>query len=64
MPPQNAEHSLEDYDGHQPALGRTAGAPAAFETERIMFGNGDNALEVAIASATRPRHRGRHARIN
>ena len=27
------------------------GTSAAFETDRVLFGNGDNALEVAIASA-------------
>ena len=54
MPAQNAEHFLEDYDGHSLPWPKPAGAPMAFETERILFGNGDNALEVAIASATRP----------
>ena len=54
MPAQNAEHFLEDYDGHSLPWPKPAGAPTAFETERILFGNGDNALEVAIASATRP----------
>ena len=54
MPAQNAEHFLEDYDGPSLPWPKPAGAPMAFETERILFGNGDNALEVAIASATRP----------
>ena len=54
MPAQNAEHFLEDYDGRSLPWAKPAGAPTAFETERILFGNGDNALEVAIASATRP----------
>ena len=54
MPARNAEHFLEDYDGRSLPWPKPAGAPMAFETERILFGNGDNALEVAIASATRP----------
>ena len=54
MPTQDAEHFLEDYDGRSLPWAKPAGAPAAFETNRILFGNGDNALEVAIASATRP----------
>lgn len=31
---------------------RPTGAPVAFDTDRILFGNGDNALEVAVASTT------------
>ena len=54
MPARNAEHFLEDYDGRSLPWPKPAGAPMAFETDRILFGNGDNALEVAIASATRP----------
>ena len=54
MPAQNAEHFLEDYDGRSLPWPKPAGAPMAFETQRILFGNGDNALEVAIASATQP----------
>ena len=54
MPAQDAEHFLEDYDGHSLPWTKPAGAPVALETDRILFGNGDNALEVAIASATRP----------
>ena len=54
MPSRAAEHFLEDYDGRSLPWAKPAGAPTAFETDRILFGNGDNALEVAIASATRP----------
>ena len=35
-------------------MGQAAGAPTVFETDRILFGNGDNALEVAVASTARP----------
>jgi hypothetical protein len=45
---------LEDYHGCSLPWAKPVGAPAAFETERILFGNGDNALEVAIASAAWP----------
>jgi hypothetical protein len=51
---QEAEQFLENYDGRILPWPRPAGAPTAFETDRILFGNGDNALEVAIASTTRP----------
>lgn len=51
---QEAEHFLENYDGRTLPWPRPAGAPTAFETDRILFGNGDNALEVAIASTMRP----------
>jgi hypothetical protein len=54
VPTPAAEHFLEDYDGSSLPWTKPTGAPAAFETDRILFGNGDNALEVAIASATRP----------
>ena len=54
MPARNAEHFLEDYDGRSLPWPKPAGAPMAFETQRILFGNGDNALEVAIASAAQP----------
>ena len=54
MPTLDAEHFLEDYDGHSLPWAKPAGAPTAFETDRILFGNGDNALEVAIASTTQP----------
>jgi len=45
---------LEDYNGRSLPWARPAGAPAVFETDRVLFGNGGNALEVAIAWATRP----------
>ena len=48
------ERFLEDYDGRVLPWVRPAGAPTAFETDRVLFGNGDDALEVAVASATRP----------
>ena len=54
MPTPATEHFLEDYDGPALPWTRPTGAPLAFETDRILFGNGDNALEVAIASATQP----------
>ncbi|HME65400.1 MAG TPA: hypothetical protein VKG61_10955 [Streptosporangiaceae bacterium] len=54
MPSRAAEHFLEDYDGRSLPWAKPLGAPTAFQTERILFGNGDNALEVAIAWATRP----------
>jgi hypothetical protein len=54
VPTRAAEQLLEDYDGRSLPWARPAGAPAVFETDRVLFGNGDNALEVAIASATRP----------
>lgn len=51
MPSSVAAHFLEDYDGHALPWMRPMGTSAAFETDRVLFGNGDNALEVAIASA-------------
>jgi len=54
VPSRAAEHFLEDYDGRSLPWAKPVGAPTAFQTERILFGNGDNALEVAIAWATRP----------
>ena len=54
MPTGAAEQLLEDYEGRSLPWAKSAGAPAVFETDRVLFGNGDNALEVAIASATRP----------
>jgi hypothetical protein len=52
VPAQAAEQFLEDYDGRSLPWAKPVGAPTAFETDRILFGNGDNALEVAIASTT------------
>jgi hypothetical protein len=49
---QTAEQFLEDYNGRTIPWARPPGAPVALDTDRILFGNGDNALEVAIASAT------------
>jgi len=54
VPSSAAEQFLEDYGGRSLPWTRPAGAPVAFETDRILFGNGDNALEVAVASAARP----------
>jgi hypothetical protein len=54
VPVSAAEQFLEDYGGRSLPWTKPSGAPVAFETNRILFGNGDNALEVAIASATRP----------
>ena len=53
MPSSVAEQFLEDYAGHVLPWSRPAGAPVAFEADRVLFGNGDNALEVAIASPCR-----------
>lgn len=52
VPASAAEQFLEDYDGRSLPWAKPVGAPGAFETNRILFGNGDNALEVAIASTT------------
>jgi hypothetical protein len=54
MPTRDAERFLEDYDGHILQWTRPPGAPTVFDTVRILFGHGDNALEVAVASTTRP----------
>jgi hypothetical protein len=51
MPSSVAAHFLEDYDGRGLPWVKPAGTSAAFETDRILFGNGDSPLEVAIASA-------------
>jgi len=51
VPSSVAARFLEDYDGHALPWMRPTGTSAAFETDRVLFGNGDNALEVAIASA-------------
>jgi hypothetical protein len=46
------EQFLEDYDGRTLPWARPTGSPSALDTDRVLFGNGDNALEVAIAYAT------------
>jgi hypothetical protein len=51
VPSSVAAHFLEDYDGRGLPWVKPAGTSAVFETDRVLFGNGDNALEVAIASA-------------
>jgi hypothetical protein len=43
-----AEEFLADYDGPNMAWQRPAGAPVAIETNRLMFGSGDSAFEVAV----------------
>ena len=54
MPTQTSAQFMEDHDGRALPWAKPAGAPAAFDTDRILFGNGDNALEVAVASTVRP----------
>lgn len=48
VPSRAAEHFSEDYDGRSLPWAKPVGAPTAFETERILLGNGDNAFEVAL----------------
>lgn len=49
---QLAAEFLADYDGRALPWTKPVGAPATFNTDRILFGDGDNALEVAIAYTT------------
>ena len=51
MPSSAAVHFLADYDGRELPWVKPTGTSAAFETDRVLFGEGDNALEVAVASA-------------
>jgi hypothetical protein len=46
----DAEHFLEDYEGRALSWARPSGTSPVFTTGRVLFGNGDSALEVAIAS--------------
>jgi hypothetical protein len=48
------ERFLDDFDGRSLPWSKPPGAPSSFDTDRILFGNGDNALEVAVAIATNP----------
>jgi hypothetical protein len=50
VPLSVAEHFLENYEGRALPWPRPPGASPAFKTGRVLFGNGDNALEVAIAT--------------
>jgi hypothetical protein len=51
-----AEDFLESYEGRVLSWTKPVGAPAVFQTVRVLFGSGENALEVAIAFCTqRPR---------
>ena len=54
MPSSVAGHFLEDYDGNVLSWLRPAGTPVAFETDRVLFGQGDSAIEVAVASLAQP----------
>jgi hypothetical protein len=54
VPSSVAGHFLEDYDGNVLSWLRPAGTSAAFETDRVLFGQGDSAIEVAIASLVQP----------
>jgi hypothetical protein len=49
-----AEQFLDDYGGIALSWPRPPGGPAAFSTDRILFGRGENALEVALGSMSRP----------
>jgi hypothetical protein len=44
---------MEDYPGRILPWARPPGAPAVLQTDRVLFGNGENALEVAVAFMTR-----------
>ena len=46
-----AKQFLDDYEGRSLSWSKPPGAPVSLETDRILFGNGDNGLEVAVASA-------------
>jgi hypothetical protein len=48
-----AEKFLEDYDGTALHWTRPPGGPAGFSTDRVFFGRGENALEVALGFMTR-----------
>ena len=50
MPLSVAEHFLEDYEGRALSWPKPPGTSPVFKTGRVLFGNGDNALEVAIAA--------------
>jgi hypothetical protein len=50
VPSSVAEHFLEDYDGNVLSWPRPAGTSGALQTDRVLFGQGDNAVEVAVAS--------------
>ncbi|MGW2479659.1 Eco57I restriction-modification methylase domain-containing protein [Streptomyces sp. NPDC001571] len=49
MVQDDAERFLEDSDVQCLPWAKPHGAPASLNTDRIMFGNGDSALEVAVA---------------
>lgn len=50
MPLSVAKQFLDDYEGQVLQWLKPAGSPAACKTDRILFGRGDNALEIAVAS--------------
>ena len=45
------EQFLEDYLGRTLPWTRPVGSPSALDTDRVLFGTGDNALEVAVGYA-------------
>lgn len=49
-----ADNFLDDYDGRSLPWSTPSGAPATIVTDRVLFGAGENAFEVAIGSATEP----------
>jgi hypothetical protein len=49
-----AEQFLEDHGGIALSWTRPPGGPAAFNTARVLFGQGENALEVALGYMSRP----------
>ncbi|HEY9475549.1 MAG TPA: hypothetical protein VIS06_17090 [Mycobacteriales bacterium] len=46
---QVAEGFLDDFDGHVLPWHRPSGAPTGLSADRVLFGQGQNALEVAVA---------------
>lgn len=49
---EQAEEFLADYEGHVLPWSKPAGAPTVLETDRVLFGTGENPFEVALAYAT------------
>ena len=52
-PVESAEMLLGDYEGRVLPWERPTGSPSAITTDRVAFGKGQNALEVAVAHADR-----------
>jgi hypothetical protein len=56
VPSSAAEQFLADFEGTEVAWLRPQGTPASLTTDRVLLGNGEHALEVAIAtSSTQPK---------